>query len=331
MGSMKIKAMVVGIMMLTLSAGGLLPAAEYPIKPVQLLVGFAPGGPADLSTRALAEAAKPFFPKPFTVVCKPGGGGVLATNEVIKAAPDGYTLGNVIIASLTSSPHLETNLPYKGPDDIVPIISTINAQNIFAVKADAPWKTMKEVIDYARANPGKLRIAHSGIGAPTHLHYLSLKLLGVPMTEVPFAGSIPASTALMGGHIEGMVMNISPTLPFVRAGRMRYLAAFTEERVLDVPELKDVPTFKELGYNVLTEGSSYMIAAPKGTSQKILDMLYDALLKAEKSDIFQKFRKDSVLAVEMKGPAELKKDMEKSYAFHGDFIKKTGLRLSPQK
>jgi len=143
--------------------GGVLPAAEYPQRPVQILVGFPAGGPADLSARALAEASKPFFPKPFTVVNRPGGGSVLATSELVKSAPDGHSLCLVDISAIAVSPHLTPGLPYKGPDDIQPIISCTTAQIIIAVKADAPWRTMKDLIEAAKAEPGKIRIGHAGL------------------------------------------------------------------------------------------------------------------------------------------------------------------------
>jgi tripartite-type tricarboxylate transporter receptor subunit TctC len=325
MNGRKISFIVLGLFMLTLFAGPL-PAAEYPMKPVQILVGFPAGGPVDLGARALAEAAKPFFPKPFSVVNKPGGGSVLATSELVKSAADGYSLGVVDISALAVSPHLQADLPYKGPEDIKPIISCVTAQIVLAVKADTPWKTTKDLIDYAKANPGKLRIGNAGIGTTTHLHFLSLKFAGAPMTEVPFAGAAPAVTAILGGHIEGVVLNVTPVLPHVRAGKLRFLALFTEDRVNDVPELRGVSTLKELGYNVLTEGSAYFVAAPKGTPQKVVDILYDGFMKAEKSDFFQKVGRDNALAIELKGPAELQKDAEKSYAFYSEFIKKTGLK-----
>jgi len=324
MNRLNISSAVLGTLLLALLTGPLA-AAEFPMKPIQILVGFPPGGPVDLGARALAEASKPFFPKPFSVVNKPGGGSVLATSELVKSAPDGYSLGLLDISALAASPHLQANLPYKGPDDVKLIISCINAQIVLAVKADAPWKTTKDLIDYAKANPGKLRMGNAGIGTTTHLHFLSLKFAGAPMTEVPFAGAAPAVTAVLGGHIEGVVLNVTPVLPHVKAGKLKFLALFTDRRVDDVPELKGVPTLKELGYDVLMEGSAYFIGAPKGTPEKIVEILYEGLMKAEKSDFFQKFGRDNALAIELKGPAELRKDAEKSYAFYSDFIKKAGL------
>jgi len=306
-------------------AGGLLPAAEYPQRPVQILVGFPAGGPADLSARALGEASKPFFPKPFTVVNRPGGGSVLATSELVKSAPDGHSLCLVDISAVAVSPHLTPGLPYKGPDDIQPIISCTTAQIIIAVKADAPWKTMKDLIESAKANPGRIRIGHAGLGTTTHIHFTSLKLLGVPFTDVPFTGATPTVTAILGGHIEVAILNITPLLPHVRGGKLKFLALFTDERVEIIPELKGVPTMKELGYNVITEGTAYFIAAPKGTPPKIVDTLYDTFMKGQKTEFYQKFARDNVLALEYKGPAELKKEAERSFAFYTDFLKKAGI------
>ncbi len=331
MRAFKMIGVVWGTTILLSLFGGILSAAEYPEKPVQILVGFPPGGPTDLSARALAEASKPFFPQPFTVINKPGGGSVLMTSELVKSRPDGYTLGLVDISAVAASPHLVKGLNYKGPGDIQPIISCTTAQIIMAIKADAPWKSMKELIDYAKANPGKLRIGNAGVGTTTHMHFMSFKLLGMPMTEVPFAGATPAVTALLGGHIEGIVMNVTPVLPHARAGKLRYVALFDEQRSELVPELKGVPTLKELGYNVLTEGTSYFIAAPKKTPPAIVKKLYDTFAKARKSEFFQNFAKDKALALENKGPEELKKEGEKSYVFYKEFIGKAGIRLAPKK
>ncbi len=324
MSKNRIHPMALAIVIFSLLPGGILYAAEYPQKPVQILVGFPPGGPADLAARALAEASKPFFPKPFTVVNKPGGGSVLAVNDVIRAEPDGYTIGIVVISALTASPFLES-LPYKGPEDIQPIISCIHSPTIFAAKVDAPWKNMPDFISHAKASPGKMRVGNPGVGTTAHLYYLSLKYLGVPMTEVPFTGAATAVTALLGGHIEGVVLNVTGVLPHVKAGKLKFLALFSESPINDIPELRGVPTFKELGYNVITEGAAFFMAAPKKTPQKIMDMLYDTFLKAQKTELFQKFARDNVLEVPMKGPDELRKEMDRTYILFGDFIKKTGI------
>ena len=316
-----------GAVVLAIFAWAVPSFAEYPERMVQLLVGYPPGGTADMSARALAEAVKPFFPKPIAVVNKPGGSGVLATNELIRSAPNGYTLGQVSDSMLNIAPNLQAGLPYKGPGDVQFIISCATGRDAITVRADSPWKTMKELIDYTKANPGKVRIAHAGIGASTHIDALSLKVAGITQfTEVPFAGAAPAIMAVLGGHVEAVVMNTSAFQPHVKAGKLRYLALFAEERDTSVPELKDVPTFKELGYNVITVGTPFYIVAPKKTPQKVVDMLHDAFLKAEKSDYYQKFCRDNTVVAEMKGPAQLAKETEKNSAFFRDLIEKMNIR-----
>jgi tripartite-type tricarboxylate transporter receptor subunit TctC len=327
----KSMTIILGVVSLAIVAWAVPSLAEYPEKPVQILVGYPAGGPADLSARALAEAAKPFFPKPIVVVNKPGGSGVLATNEVIRSAPDGYTLGHVSISHMCFAPNLEPDLPYKGPQDVQFVISCVTAQESITVREDSPWKTMRELIDYAKAYPGKVRLGNAGLGTTTHFDPLSMRLAGITgFTDVPFAGAAPAVTAILGGHIEAVSLNTSAVSPHIMAGKLRNLALFAEERNLSVPELKDVPTFKELGYNVITIGTPYYIAAPKKTPQKIVETLYEALLKAQKSDMYQKFCRDNLLVAEMKGPAQLTAEMEKNFAYYRDFIEKMNIRTMMQ-
>jgi tripartite-type tricarboxylate transporter receptor subunit TctC len=306
--------------------GGLCQAAsDYPNRPVQVLCGFPPGGPTDLTARALFKAAEPLFPKPFTVVNKTGGGSVIAANDVVKAAPDGYTLGAADGFTYTCSPHLLKNPPYKGPEDISPIINYYRANAVFIIRADSPFKNMKEIIKYAKENPGKLRIGHAGIGSGTHIHLLSLTVLNVPVTDVPFTGAAPAITALLGGHVDGIVMHVLPTLPHVRSGKLRYVGIFADEPSKAIPELVGVPTLKQLGYNTVTDGSDFFIGAPKGTPSQIVDMLYNVFLKAEKTEFFQDFCQKNVVGLTYKGPAELKKQLNENYAFYKDFLPKIGM------
>jgi tripartite-type tricarboxylate transporter receptor subunit TctC len=316
-----------GAVFLAIFAWAVPSLAEYPEKPVQLLIGYPPGGSSDASARALVEAVKPFFPMSIAVVNKPGGSGVLMTSELIQSAPNGYTLGQVSGSMLTIAPNLDSSLPYKGPQDLQFIISCARGQDGIAVRADSPWKTMKEMIDYAKANPGKVRVGCSGIGGSPHFSALSLYRGGIKeFTFVPFTGGGPAITALLGGHIEAVTNNTMPFLAHVQAGKLRLLALFAEERDTRVPELKDVPTFKELGYNVLTVGTPYYIVAPKKTPQKVVGMLYDAFLKAEKTDFYQNFCRNNLLLVEMKGPEMLAKETEKDYTYFRNFIDEMNLR-----
>jgi tripartite-type tricarboxylate transporter receptor subunit TctC len=321
-----------GAVMLAVFAWAVPSLAEYPEKQVQITVGYPAGGPADLTVRALAEAIKPFFPKPVFVVNKPGGSGIFAADDVMRSAPDGYILGQVSNSAMFWLPHLEPGLPYKGPEDFQFVISSSTSKEAFTVRADSPWKTMKEMLDYAKANPGKVRLGNVGMATTTHFDGLSLRLAGITQfTDVPLVGAVGAVTALLGGHVEAISVIAASVLPHVKAGKLRFLALYADERYTDVPELKDVPTFKELGYNVFTGGSVYFIVAPKKTPQKIVDMLHDALLKAEKSSLYQKFCKDNIMIAEMKGPAQLTKETAENFAYFRDFVEKMNIRTMLKK
>ena len=175
-------------------------AAAYPEKPVTFFCGFPAGGAMDMTARAITEAAKKYFPKPMAVVNRPGAAGTIGAAEIIQAKPDGYTIGITAVAVLTIQPH-RTKLPFGAPEDYTPIIKLNNLPICFAVRKDAPWKNMKEVIEYARANPGKLRVGHPGLGTILHLDLELLKgMAKVDMTAVPFAGGAESVPALLGGH-----------------------------------------------------------------------------------------------------------------------------------
>jgi tripartite-type tricarboxylate transporter receptor subunit TctC len=330
MKSVRIVIMLTVFVLAMVFAGqGIVQAADYPIKPVTIVVGFPPGGPADLTARALVKAVEPFFPQPMTVVNKPGGGSVLATNEVSHAKPDGYLLGSILNTTVTVSPHLSLSIPYKGPDDVFPIIHYLGQSILFVVHADSPFKTMNEVVKYAKANPGKLRIGHSGIGTSTHIHLESLiREAGVPLTHVPFEGASPVMTALLGKHTDGLLLNQLPTLPHVKAGKFRYLALFADERIKVVPELAIVPTMKELGYKVLADGTDFFIGAPNKTPKEITDMLFNALLKAEKTDFYQNFCKDNVVSLSYAGTENIRKDWNEKFKMYKTFLPSIGLKPS---
>jgi tripartite-type tricarboxylate transporter receptor subunit TctC len=238
-------------------------AADYPEKPATMLVGFPNGGPADLVARALAETVKPFFAKPVIVVNKPGGSSAIATAELIRSAPDGYTLCTVFSPAVTISPFV-TSLPYKGPSDLQPIINAIKSVSFFIVRGDAPWRTMKEALEYAKANPGKLRVGSPGIGSGGHLCLENLKELSkIDMTHVPFEGAAPMIAALLGGHIEAIQGSSGGAVSgLLKAGKVKFLANYDAKRVSLFPE---VPTFTEMGYNVMDATSYYYVGAPKRT------------------------------------------------------------------
>jgi len=313
---------LLGVFVLVGSAEAQAPA--YPRKAIKLICAVSAGAAADLTARALTEGVKPYLPQPVGVVNKPGGAGSLGTAEVVQAPPDGYTIGQGYGPAVCLQPYLNKDLPYKGPVDIQAVVSMGTAPIVIASKSDAPWKTLKEMVAYAKANPGKIRGGSAGIGSISHIMLEELKrAAGVDITHVPFAGSAPSIPALLGGHIEISLANPTPFLPHVQSGAMRALGVFEDKRIGVFP---DTPTVKELGYAVHNLGSYYFIFAPKGTPKNAVQILYDAFLKAEKTDAYQKWCKDNGMLLDYQGQDDLKKILDNDYAFYGDLIKR-GVKL----
>lgn len=298
-------------------------AQAYPEKPVSLIVPFGAGGLPDQVARNLAEAAKPHFPKAILVVNRPGGAGTVGGAEVVQAKPDGYTIGITTKGPMLVQPQI-SNLPYKGPADFLPVIKLVNPPLVWAVRAEAPWSTMKEVLEYAKTNPGKIRVAHPGAGSLQHLTLETLKeKAGVDMTPVPFGGGGGEMTAaVLGGHVEATVIPPVVILGLVQAGKMRVLATFEEKRN---PLFPDVPTVRELGYDV-TGGNPLFVFAPNGTPDHVVQAIHDAFKKAIESESFTKFAQSKSLVIDYKGPTELKQELEGDHALFGALVKKLNLK-----
>jgi len=284
-------------------------SAVYPEKPVTVICVFAAGGAMDMTARALSEAARKYFPKPLAVVNRPGAGGTIGTAEAIQAKPDGYTLAITAVAVLTVQPH-RTKLPFGPPDDYVPIIKLVNLPVCLTVKKDAPWKTAQEFISYAKANPGKIRVGHLGIGTIPHLDAEQLKMMcRIDLTTVPFAGGGESVPAMLGGHVEAVSQHPSEVLPHVKAGKARVLLVFEEKRN---PLFPDAPTAREFGYDI-TMGVYYMLVGPKELPQQIVTAIHDGAKKAIDDPIFRRPMEGKGFAVTYEGPQALKNRLLQDY------------------
>lgn len=311
----------VTLALVTLTPGASL--AGYPEKPITLIVPFVAGGGVDLTARTLGEAVKPYLPQPIAVVNKPGGGGTVGAAEVVLSRPDGYTLG-ITGGSLVIQPHILGDLPYKGPADYQPVIRAVTVPTIFAVRADQPWAGMKALLDDAKSRPGKIRVGTAGRGTALGLALEALKTAaGVNLTHVPFGGSAEALTNLLGGHVEAVVVTAAEVLPQAKAGKAKVLAVLEDKRV---PAYADAPTAGELGYKVSGGINPYMVFAPKGTPEAVLQALHDAMRKAIETEGFRKYAQDNLYLLDLRSRADLKRDLERLDAFCGDMVKQLGLK-----
>ena len=244
-------------------------ALDYPTRPVRMLVGFAPGSTPDILARLIGQWLSDRFDRPFVVENKPGGSGSLATEAVINAASDGYTLllGGITYAINAS---LYENLKYSFARDLTPVAGLSREPNVMVVNPAFPARTVPEFISYARANPGKLNMASPGIGTSPHMAgELFKSMAGVDMTHVAYRGSPAAITDLLNGQVQVYFAPISTSIEYVRAGYLRALAVTTAMRA---PALPDVPPLGDFvpGYEM---SAWYGIVAPKKTPAEIIDRL----------------------------------------------------------
>jgi tripartite-type tricarboxylate transporter receptor subunit TctC len=242
---------------------------DYPNRPVRWLVGYPPGGSTDICARLIGQYLSEHLHQQFAVENKPGAGNNLATEIAAHAPPDGYTVFLVNPANAINA-SLYKNLPFDFIRDMTPVAGFIRVPNVMEVNPNVPARTVKEFIDYAKASPGKVNLGSSGIGTSVHLSgALFMMMTGVDLVHVPYRGSAPALTDLLGNQVQVMFDNLPSSLGHIQGGRLRALAVTTS-----VPSkaLPGVPTVAETvpGY----EASAWFgMAVPKGTPRAIIDKL----------------------------------------------------------
>ena len=278
----RIKAGVLIALLVILVSETVVTAQEFPVKPIELVLPYAAGGSHDLTARALASVAHQYLGQPLLGVLKPGGGGAVGSQQVIKAKPDGYTLAfggtgpNTVFALVQKVP--------IGPDQFTPVARVNHSPTIFAVRAEAPWKSFREAIEYAKKNPGKFNFANTGTwGAADLPMRLIAQAAGIDYNNIPHDGGGPATLAVLGGHADATFGFSPQLLPQVAAGKMRALAVTDTKRHRDFP---NVPTVKEEGFDVVfTMWRS--VLAPKGVPQATVDKLEAAFRKISEDKSFQ--------------------------------------------
>lgn len=250
--------------------------AAYPEKPVKVVVPFAPAGPTDVMARLIAQKLSENLKQQFFIENKAGAGGNLGAMQVAKAAPDGYTL-LVASSSYVVNPSLYANNPYDPYKDFAPITLAAASPNILTVHADVPVKTVKELIDLVKANPGKYSIANPGVGTTPQLAAELFKLaLKLDATSVPFGGAGPAIQSAVAGHTPIAFTALPPTAPQVQGGKLRGLAVTSAKRSSALP---DVPTMAEAGIKDQESETMQGIFAPAGTPKEIVELLNREIAK----------------------------------------------------
>ncbi len=248
-------------------------AQTYPTRSLRLIIGYPPGGSADITARLTGQWLSERLGQPVVVESRPGAGTNLATEAVVRAAPDGYTLLLVAPANAINAT-LYQKLNFNFLRDIVPVAGIIRFANVVVVNPSLPIKTVPELIAYAKANPGKLNMASSGNGSTIHMSGELFKMLtGINMVHVPYRGGAPALTDLMGGQVQVMFDNIPTSAEHVKAGKLRGLAVTSATRSDVLPDLPTVADFLP-GYEA---SAWYGLGAPKGTPDEIVGKVNKAM------------------------------------------------------
>jgi tripartite-type tricarboxylate transporter receptor subunit TctC len=302
------------LLLLIVPADSVLGQSDYPTKPINILISYAPGGVVDISTRTLLIKAEKTLGQPFVATNNGAGGATVATAIVTTQKPDGYNLLSTASAPLVRIPQYR-KVPYS-LDDLVPIMQHASTQSGLVVPASSPFKTLKDLVEFARKNPKKVTYSTLGVGSAMHMsmEYIA-KQEGIIWTHVPYPGSMPSVTALLGGHVTAASTS-TEWKPFVLEGRLRLLATHGEKRMKNFP---DVPTLKELGYDFYND-STFLILAPKGTPMPIINKL-EAALHAEYNDPVYQEVLDKIDHVPAYLNAEdTKKFLEKAYKLNSTWI-----------
>jgi tripartite-type tricarboxylate transporter receptor subunit TctC len=265
-------------------------AQPYPAKPVRVIVAFAPGTTSDIIGRMFAEKLSQSMGQPFVVENRTGAGGTIGAEAVAKSPPDGYTL-LVSTAALPVSAHVYPNLKYDTAKDFAAVTLISTSPLLLAANNSFGPRTIAELVQYAKANPGKVAFGSAGVGTSHHLTGEKLKLdTGIDLVHVPYKGSGPAHVDLMGGQIPLMFDNIVALMPHVKAGKVRAIAVSSAKRNAMLP---DVPTIAESGVPGFETVAWFGLAAPAGTPREIVNRLNAEVVKAMKLPDVEKRLLDS--------------------------------------
>ena len=263
-------------------------AADYPTKPVTMYIPFSAGGSMDSSARVLAAGAEKVLGQPFVMINKTGGGGTVALGVLANEKPDGYTLSAGTSTGIFRIP-VQRKVPYKPLADFTHIFAYAAVSSGVVVKPDAPWKTWQEFVDYAKKKPGKVKYSTTGTGTPMHVAMeVAAEKEGIKWIHIPYKGSMPSITAVMGGHVDACSSG-PKFVSMVQQGQLRVLAVHTKDRMAEFPE---VPTFMELGYNYIND-TYFSVHGPAGMEPAVVKKLEDAFAKSvdtpEFKDMTKKF------------------------------------------
>ncbi len=297
-------------------------AQNWPNKPLRMIVPYPPGGATDILGRLISQKLTPMIGQTVVVENKAGASGNLGFDFVAKSAPDGYTLLTGT-ANMTIAPAFSSKLPFNVLTDFAPISQIVTSQNFLVVRPTLPANNVRELIAYAKANPGKLTYGSSGIGTPLLCIEILKSLAGLNIVHIPYKGDTPALTDLMGGQIDMYCSTIVGEIGFVKAGKLRGLGVTSKKRSETIPE---VPTIEEAGVPGYELSSWYGILAPAGTPRAIVDQLNAAIVKIVAMPDVQKVMVDGGSEPQSSTPDEFMARIRSDVAKFAAVVKSAGIK-----
>jgi tripartite-type tricarboxylate transporter receptor subunit TctC len=275
MRSMRSRTAIIAGLLLAANCASGVHAQEYPTRPITIIVPYTPGGSTEILARLVGQRLESRLGKPVMIENKPGAGTVIGANAVAKAAPDGYTLLMATPTPMAINVTVYKSLPYDPARSFVPLVMLAQSPFLLIVNPSLPVYSVRDLIAFAKQNPGRLSYGSGGLGAPHHLYAELLKsMAGIEMTHVPYKGSLPALNDVVAGHIQLMFCDIPPAAGMIEASKVRPLGVSTGTRVAAFP---DIPTIAEAGVPGFAVAGWFMLAAPAGTPAPVIGKLHSEL------------------------------------------------------
>jgi tripartite-type tricarboxylate transporter receptor subunit TctC len=299
-------------------------AQDLPNKPIHMVIAFPAGGPTDFVGRLVAEKAKDILGRTIIIENKPGANGALGADYVAKSEPDGSTLFLTTLGAVAVTPHMRKDVPYNTLKDFAPITLVVLNTTLLVVKADSPFKSIKDLVAAAKAKPGEMTFASTGVGSPPHLTMeLFQSAAGVKFVHVPYRGAAPALTDLLGGQVQVFGADAPVLMSNIKGGKIRALGAASGERN---PMLPDVATLAEQGYPNTTVDNWYALLAPAKTPPAVIAKIHDGFVQAINDPGVKKKLIDSGAIPVANSPAEFGKFLKAEYERWGKVVRDTGMK-----
>ncbi len=299
-------------------------AQAFPAKPIRLICPFPPGGAVDIASRAIATELSKVLGQTVTVDNRPGAGGNIGGAEAARSAPDGYTLFMTTSGISAINPALYAKMPFDPIKDLMPVAALVSLANVLVLHPSVKANSVAEVIAMARAQPGKINYASSGAGTSIHMSAEMFNFMNkTEMTHIPYKGSAPAVTDLLGGQVMMMFDNIPSALPHIKAGKLRALATTGSKRDPALPEL---PTIAESGVAGYESGVWFGLAVAAGTPRDVIAKLNDAANKGTKAPEFVKRMTDLGYNIMGGSPEQMTDLLKVEVARWGPIVKASGAK-----